>query len=167
MNKQTIYVVIAYGGEYDDAWEKNVCARFSETDAQITILDLEERREKLKGMRDPVQAVWYANLKPIEGIESVPQPPKGPKKGTKENMAAHRLAVEEWRKIANPMIERNEQRANAAYLNASKLAREKAIELGADEVDLSQLGFCDNGEFRPPYDSCLDCSYRYEELELQ
>jgi hypothetical protein len=75
------------------------------------------------------------------------------------------VAVEQWRKIANPMIERNEERCQAAYMNASKLAREKAVELGADEVDLHQLGFRDDGFHA--YSRDFDCDYRYEPLELQ
>lgn len=161
---QKIFVVIAYGGEYDDAWEKNVCAKFTETDAQLEILELEERRDKLKVMHPEVSSAFYAARQVREPMEEVPKSPKGPSKTTKENMRLHREAVEAWRVVAQPIIERNQEREKRAYSAAVNVAREKAIELGADERDLQHLGFTD-ADYRS-YTANFDCDYRVEELEL-
>ena len=163
-DKQTIYVIVAYGGEYDDAWESNVCAKRSRDDAELEILELEERRDKVKVMHPEVSSAFYAARQVREPMEEVPESPKGPAKTTKENMRLHREAVEAWRLVAQPIIERNQERENRAYLAAVEAARLKAIELGADERDLHELGFSES-DYRA-YSTNFDCDYRVEELEL-
>lgn len=167
-NKQTIYVVIAYGGEYDDAWESNVCAKYSRDDAELEVLELKQRREKLKTIHQPVQDAFYARCSIQEPMEEVPNSPKGPSKSTKENMRLHWEAVDAWRAVARPIIERNQERENRAHQAAVEAARNKAIELGADEFDLKQLGFSKdnyNDRYHPSFCN-FNCDYKIEELEL-
>lgn len=52
MSGTIIYVVVAYGGAYDDAWNSNVCAFLEESAAQL-------HAEEMKKKNEDEVARWY------------------------------------------------------------------------------------------------------------
>ena len=168
MNAQIIFVVVAYGGQYDDSWEANTCARYARDAAEIAISEFEEQDRKLAVMAPIIQDVFYEqNNIADEPYEDVPEAPKGPARGTKEQLILHKEAVLAWQKIAFPIIQRNEERTEKVRRRAVYWARQKAIELGATESELQRLGFSEQSYYARSAYRFKDRYYRIDELELQ
>lgn len=161
----TIYIIVASGGSYDDAWQSNVCARYSRDDAELEVLRLQEQSKKISAIVDEVRTTYYIALKAGAFTpEEIPRPPKGPAKSTKENRKLHAEEMQKYYALAQPIAKRNEARHIAAMAAAKEAAKQRAIELGADEDDLKVMGF------DQPYFSLYcregDASYDVEELEI-
>lgn len=161
---EKIYIVKASGGEYDDAWENNLCACRTVETAEAEVTRLKEQAERLKEMAPKVAAFYRKFLQenPATQVE-VPAHPKGPSKQTKENRKAYEQAAEAWRVKAHPILEGNQAAVNEQTRKATAASRQFAMGMGADEDDLKQIGLDDDLGW-PSYE---DAEYTYEELEIK
>lgn len=152
------YVMTASGGEYDDAWERNLFLVDSEEAAMVALEELEAQHARLVAIYEPVRKAFYDHLKANQPVmEAVPPYPHGHKKDFKAKAA-------EWDKHAKPIAMRNEQRRLDALNAASEAARQLARQLGASDDDITKLGLAEQLAFIN-YKS--DQSFSYEELELR
>ena len=162
----TIYIVVASGGSYDDAWQTNLCACIDKTAAELEVLRLEEQSKKIGAMIREVEGAYRAGLHANKFTrEEIPRPPSGPAKGDKESMKLHTAAMKAHYALVQPIAERNERRNTTAMLAAKEAAKQKAIDLGANEDDLKVMGFI-NEHFFLSHCRDYDCAYFIEELEL-
>jgi hypothetical protein len=165
----TIYVIIASGGSYDDAWERNVFAVADEAAAMVAVDELKARHERLKGLYQPIREFFNQHIRetaPMFMHEPQPDYPKGPAKPNKEALKAHAAAIKEWTELAQPIGRRNQDRSLAHNRHVAAATRELAATLGADEEDMKALGLDrENGMAWPNFD--IDTNYSYEELELR
>lgn len=163
----TIYIVVASGGSYDDAWQANLCARFDKTDAELEVLRLEEQSKKIGAMIREVEGAYRGGLHANQFTpEVMPRPPSGPAKSDKESMKLHAAVMKAHYALVQPIAERNQRRNTAAMLAAKEAAKQKAIELGANEDDLRVMGFT-NEHFFLSHCRDYDCAYFVEELTIQ
>jgi hypothetical protein len=165
MNK--IYVVTAFGGSYEDAWQENICACLTQEDAELKILEFREQDARL-GKISPKIVEEYRNTfrQPIEGIH-LEQIPPVPNKRNFKNDKLYSDALTKWQHAIVPVQLRNAHVQKLINLEAARVARELAIELGCSDEDLSYLGFQDDGTFSVSWGHRFDdCDYFIEELEI-
>ncbi len=166
MEQNKVYIVVAAGGSYDDAWHSNLSAHLDRTVAELEVLRLQEQSKRIQTILEDVRKFYHEQLKAQAfTLEEVPQPPKGPSKQTKENRAQHKAAMDAYYKLAQPIAQRNEEKRLAAMNAAREAAKQKAIELGAIEDDLKLMGF--EEAYFSVYCRDADASYEIEELELR
>lgn len=160
MNK--IYLVKAYGGEYDDAWEDNLFACTTQEAAELAIIELQERDARIKIVLPTLhqQFIELRKFMPLEQ-EMAPPWPKGPAKQTKENRDAHQRQIAEYQRIVLPMNARNTAKQHAWTDKVTELQRAEAQRLGLSDADTAIIDF-------PVYRAHADTSnYMFEELELR
>lgn len=164
---EKIFIVSAYGGQYDDAWETNLYALRDVVEAELAVLHEEERHKRLLKIDTVVDQVFGAYLhSAVYDMKKIPDQPRGPARTTKENMKLHEKALAEWQAIVIPLNEHNNNEQNRIFREARAVAKQKAIELGADYLDLKTLGFTETGEYHA-YAFEEDTSFHFEELELR
>lgn len=72
MMDKTIYIVIMYGGEYEDAWEANIRAFSERGDADNLIADYKRWAEQLGALEpdtddpDDIQSFWNKKYEELE-----------------------------------------------------------------------------------------------------
>lgn len=166
-----IFIITASGGSYDDAWENNLFAVQSQEGAEAEVERLNAQHALLCSIWNEVRAALFEGYAKTRSVqqEPVPPAPKGPAKpGGKDAQRAHSKALEEWRAAAEPARVRNAAVVQQSMREAVESARQKAVELGADDEQLQALGFITlaDGSTSPPH-LMIDTSYSYEELELR
>ena len=164
-----IYIVKAGGGSYDDAWESNLFAVGDAQAAELAVWDLQLRHKFCESIwpqvRDAMEPA-FALIRSFKG-ESFPPEPTVPPKANKEQREALNKARAEWRKQCEPITARNHARLDAIMKEGLEAAKAKAIELGANEDHLKDLGFYSHtGKLQHPNFSS-DVHYEWEELELR
>lgn len=167
MNK--IYVVKASGGSYDDAWESSLFAVGDAQTAELAVWDLQEQHKFLEKVWPDIQQVLQHGMKAVRDFkyEVIPPAPKGLAKASKEQLAEHRKAFNEWRKVSEPIQKRNEAQTDRLMKEAVEATRVHAISLGCTEEHLKELNFYNHaGELTYP-NFRSDTSYDFEELELR
>lgn len=164
---EKIFIVSAYGGQYEDAWNTNLYALRDVVEAELAVLHEEERHQRLLKINTVVDQVHYGHIREaVCDMKKIPDQPCGPASMTKENMKLHKKALAEWRAIVIPLNEHNNNEQNRIFRDARAVAKQKAIELGADDLDLKTLGFTEPAEYHA-YAFEEDTSFRFEELELR
>lgn len=163
---EKIFVVKAYGGEFDDSWEENLYAVRGQEAAELAVMQETERHERLCKAKEKIFNVYHRVLNSLpKDIRDIPSPPRGPARPTKETTEAHRQAAEKWREIAEPIQKHNAAEYSRVQAAASIQAKNKAIELGLNDEDLVILGFRDGEDYYSHrYNS--DRQFHFEELEL-
>lgn len=159
-----IHVIVVSGGEYDSAWESNLCAYATRAAAETEILRLEARRDHLKNLKRTLSETYYSRLGERPELEPMPPAPTAPKRPTKESMTKYHAACIEWRKVVQPIYARNAVAEAKVQAAAVEHTRALAVELGCDESDLQMLGLNEEGGYFSP--DGLDVDYTIEELEL-
>jgi hypothetical protein len=165
----TIYIVSAFGGSYDDAWENNLCARRTMAEAEAEVERLKIQQARVVGFDSQVRNAYLAAREEAQPVMlEIPPAPKGPASTTKENMNAWKKQKKEWEQLAQPMIAENRQKQAAQEAAAARWAKAFAISLGATEEELQELGFSsmDGTEAYYSYRFDKDTGYDIEELEL-
>lgn len=161
-----IFIVVASGGSYDDAWRSNVCAFATREEADLEVIRRSEMHVRLSELdKQASEARWAFLRTEVSGLEQVEPAPKGPAKPTKELNADYQRRMEEWRKKMVPISERNRTRQTAMLYAAVAHARQNAIAAGATEEELQLLGFSDNANTFG-YDYSHDTTFSVEQLEL-
>ena len=163
--RQKIFVLVASGGEYDSAWERNVVAFTSSDVADKALAVLEEQRDRLQKIIPEISDVFYKILQQRPELEQTSPAPSPPSKAKVGSAAyeAYIAASKEWRQKNEPVMKRNEVRQAEHFQSAALAARRKAEELGCTDIDLAALGLTDDQY--PDLD--MDVSYNIEELELR
>jgi hypothetical protein len=166
MNK--IYVVTAFGGSYDDAWQENICACLTQEDAELKILEFRERDARLEKISpNIIEEYGNAFRSTIEGLMFEEIPPF-PNKGKFKNDKLYDDALTKWQHSMVLQMLHNEHARKRIEWEAAKVARKLAIELGCSDEDLSYLGFQDDGTFSGSWGHHFDdCDYSIEELEIK
>lgn len=165
MNK--IYVVTAYGGSYDDAWQENICACLTREDAELKILEFQQRDARLEKIFPKIVEEYRNTFRsPIEGLQLEKIPPI-PNKRNFKNDKLYSDALTKWQHAVAPVQLRNQHVQELINLEVAKVARKLAIELGCSDEDLSYLGFQDDGTFSEWGHRFDDCDYSIEELEIK
>lgn len=168
---EKIFVVKVYGGSYDDAYESNLFAVLSESQAIAETVRLTQLHEECKQMWEPLYDALQEGYKNIRALNSedfkLPPEPKGPAKPNKETAAEFRKKLAAWRKECEPIWESIRARQNAIMHEAQLATMHRAIELGATEEHLKMLGIRqpDGGLGGLSFES--DANFSYEELELR
>jgi len=160
-----IFLIVASGGEYDDAWSTNIGARYKIEDAEQEVARLKARDARITALV-PELAELHSSLAqlPLE-LREIPRQPKWPKHSTKETMAAHRAAVDEWAKNAKTLLEFNQNLQNERAKKAFQATKELAISIGCNDEDLAFLRLTNQGFWHPCH-VCEDCEYAIEEINL-
>jgi hypothetical protein len=160
--RQKIFVIVASGGEYDSAWESNVVAYSTPEAADAEVNRLTAQRDRLRQLMPAISDVYFGALKNQPVLERASPAPTCPKKATREQQQRYSAACAAWREENLPLFKRNEARQQEHFQSAIRLSREKAIELGCDELDLEALGL--NAGY---LNFDMDADYNIEELELR
>lgn len=163
-----IYVIVASGGSYDDAWESNLFAVTSETEAIDAVNELTARHEKLEAIYQPIYNFFRQHMRDNAGLfahEEMPDRPKGASRMTKEGQAAYKVACEKWVQECRPIARRNQDRSIEQNNHSAAATRIFAFSLGATEEDMQPLGLAGQEQNWPNFDA--DTNYSYEELELR
>jgi hypothetical protein len=164
VENSTIFIVVASGGEYDDAWQSNLFAFRNEEDAKEQVAKLTAQNEFANSIRPKIVQIYSdALLMPIDHLEEQDAHPKGPRKPTKQSLAEYNVKVAEWTAKNEPIAQRNLLRTEARRLLAAAAARKHAIDLGATDEHLDAIGFTET-DF-DLYHHC-DITYEYAEIQL-
>jgi len=164
-----IYIVRAFGGSYDGAWETNLYAFLDEKQAAAEAERLTALHTFCVAKWPAVQAALQAGYAELRAFSSEPVAPhpKGHAKMTKDEQRQLEQQRRKWRKEADVVWARNRAITNALMLKATAAARDAAVAAGCTEEHLKEMGFFnDAGELSSPSFQ-TDTSYDYEELELK
>ncbi len=161
-----IFIVVASGGSWEDAWRANVCAFATQEEADLEVIRRTEIHVRLLELNKVASAARYKHFSEnVVALEKTDDVPKGPAKPTKELNADYQKRMEEWRKKSIPISERNRARQTAALATAVEAARQAAIVAGATEEELGLLGFSENpNTFGYSFDT--NTTFSVETLEL-
>lgn len=166
MNK--VYVVVASGGRYDDAWTRNECAYLDKDEAELHSIKMTEMVERVKPLFDKIMNKWYAlhqTPDPEFKDEEMPRYPVGPAKNSKESDKAYQLELDEWQRITAPITKRNLKRRNDFMAKCMTICREYAKELGLSDEEMTYVGL--SQDRLSPYGFDDDAEYEVQELELK
>ena len=163
MNK--IYVIVAYGGEYDSVWESNLFARYTKDDAELALLELQERDARIKeAMPRLVEHLKGLREKFPFKLEVGPEMPKGPAKPNKETRAAYQKQLDAFYRELRRVGAINSARQVAWDEEMSNYQRAFAKdECGLTDEDLTAITFPTHGHYA--FNS--DANYRIDELEIK
>lgn len=159
-----IYIIVAYGGQYDDAWESNLTARYIKEDAELAIIELQERDARVKAAM-PKLVAQFKELQAKFPLSQEPHPamPKGPAKQTKENRAAHDKVMQTYYTENQRVWAINQARQNAWNEEMTNYQRGFAKnECGLSDTDLMIINFPTHSAY------CFshEADYRIDELEI-
>jgi hypothetical protein len=157
-----IFIIVAGGGEYDSAWQTNVVAYMTKAAADEELNRLTTQRDRLKQVMPAISSVYFDVLNDRPVLEQSSPAPKCPKKANREQQQKYSAECAAWREENAPLFKRNEARRQEHFQHAIRLAREKAVELGCDDLDLEALGL--NAGY---LNFDMDVDYNIEELELK
>lgn len=154
-----IYIIKAFGGEYDDAWESNLFAVNDEQQAEAEVQRLKEQHQFLIGVDAALKPFVQEVYAQVRAFKREPTPPE-PKGSAK--------AKEAWLKECEPIWKRNQAEIDSIWRRGGDVLMVKAQELGCDEEQLDALGFHIPGGvgFNMP-NFRRDVDYSYEELEMR
>jgi hypothetical protein len=110
-----IFILVAFGGSYEDAWRANVAASTNKTKIEQLKADKEKRREKLKVCKQQIQTFcdrWdEANPFDQTTLEKVVDVPKWPSGITQKLITKEmRIERETIREFNNGVMQRNAAR---------------------------------------------------------
>jgi len=161
-----IYVIIASGGQYNDAWETNLFAVSDEETAKSEVTGLSESHERLSEIYNQVNSYIYSFPHRSHNQIELPPKPKGPAVSTKELMKAYREQIEEWNKLCGPIIAENARLYHEYNLDMHQKVLNKLKEFDLSEEDYEALHFQRENKTRWYISYNTDKSFTYEELIL-
>lgn len=161
-----IFIVVASGGSYDDAWHSNVCAFATQEEAELEVLRRQDMHVRLIELHKVAnEARWSFLRDNVASVEEMDPVPKGPAKATKELNADYQKRMSEWRKKNVPIGERNRVRQQAMIVRSVECAREAAVAAGATDEEIALLNF-DVYPYSFGYGYNSDTTFSVEQLEL-
>lgn len=163
MNK--IFVVVAYGGQYEDAWENSLFACATQVGADLAVLELQERDERIKLAAEKLVS-HFNDLKAKHPLvlDPLPAMPKGPAKPTKETNKDYQRVMAGYYAENQRVWAINQARQNAWNEELAGYQREYAkAECGLSDDDLTCITFPTHSMY------CFGdkADYCVEELELR
>lgn len=161
-----IFIVVASGGSYDDAWRSNVCAFATREEADLEVIRRSEMHVRLSELdKRASEARWEYLRSGSVAFEEMDPLPTAPAKPNKKSREEYEQRLAKWREKNTPLNERNRARQMAMLVIAVEHARQTAISAGATEEELELLGFSDNANTFG-YDYSHDTTFSVEQLEL-
>ena len=164
---ELIFVVVVSGGEYDNAWEQNLCAYCSRDAAEAEVAQLEAFQAKVRPLAGAIKDAAYAVLRNRPTMLPTPSPPAAPKLANKEEEASYRQARAVWQAEVQPIVAENTARLEANVQLARQVAVNKAADLGLTAEDMSTFCLDDPVKWLGNITDSTEVSYHIEELELR
>ncbi len=161
----TIYVIVNFGGQYEDAWEINLFARRTRKAAETAVQELQERASRMTA----ANKLLVANFEKLRteiplSLIAWPVRPVGPAKQNKENLAAYKKALTVYHAENKRIAAINRERQLVWNEKVSACQREFAKhECGLSDADLTGLHF----PISSIYCFAETGDYRIDELVLQ
>jgi len=126
-----MYVIVAYGGTYDDAWQNNVAVAASLAQAEAEI----ERRKALDNRANSfarqASEFYYERIRLYVPMTFEIERPKGPAKPTAETMVAYHQELDAWNNAYREHCRENYRLQTLFYKEAVKETRAFVLELFA------------------------------------
>lgn len=154
----SIFIVVAYGGEYDDAWESNVVAFSTSEEATVESVRLAKRRDYLTPIYNALITIGgaaYPTYTPL------PKKPKGPATSTPESQKVHQAQVAAWDAECAPIIALNEEAHNNYHRQQEASIQSKINELELTPETIEELFPRGNLDFNE------DVSYQVEQVPFR
>ena len=130
-----IYILVAFGGSYEDAWRANVAASTDKTKVEELMANKEDRREKLKVCKQQLEEFcnqWdEANPFDQSTVEKLVDVPKWPS-GIAQNLITKEMRIE--RDTIRKFNEGVNQR------NAARYAEHRALRAVAEKEYARSIG---------------------------
>ena len=157
-----IFVIVSYGGEYDDAWERIEFAVRSEQEAEQEVQRLTETHKELTKLYKELNQVLN-NFEPSQiPYTSFPDRPKGPARSSKEGMEALEIARNIWAIKCRPIEKANELASKEWHRNRVEKLQQKIAEMQLTEEQIKLLKIKDDR-----ISFYEDVAYRYEAVDLR
>lgn len=155
-----IYVVVAYGGSYDDSWESNICARSTQEGAELAIEEEKARDARIQEAL-PKLKEHFESLRTTAPVMQIlpaldPLPPRGKREDVAMKARREQLAESNRVQLRNQVLmqEWHSQVKAAQYKYAQ-------THCGLTLKDLEQVNLPCYHVYHPETD------YRIDELELE
>lgn len=155
-----IYVVVAYGGSYDDAWESNMCARFTQEAAELVIEEEKARDARIRAAQPKLKEHFDSLRDTAPVLQPLPEIDRLPPKGKREDAAVK--ARQKQLAESNKVQLRNQVLMQEWHSKVKNMQYDYAFgHLGLTLKDLEQVTLPCNYVYLPK------CDYRVDELELE
>jgi hypothetical protein len=151
------YIIVAYGGEYEDYWEENVSVFTDLTAAELEVIRLNDLDSKLHPIhKELIDEYWIKIGKSHVDLDPVPDVP------CLKNDKEQATAMKNWMKETASINERNTRHLQVVTDRINQEIKDLAIEKGCDEEMLAMFGLTE-GRFATLY---RDRNYRINTVPL-